>query len=79
MRNERKLAARDRVANGQFSCDTGLSRPVRPLSKGRGGSAAHRLLGDGLRNAVRSSLRRALPRGGARIRAGIDNESDQVP
>ena len=51
MKDERKLVLLNRAADGQFSCDTGLSRPASPIRRGRVG--IHRLLGDGS-YAVRS-------------------------
>jgi hypothetical protein len=68
-----------RVADGQFSCDTGLSKTCF-CSLEREWVATHRLLGDGSLNAVRFIFRNALPTRWAVLgRAGIDNESDQVP
>ena len=65
MKDERKLAVPDRAADGQFSCDTGLSRPVPPArgGTGRGPSSARRWV----LNAVRLiSLDRPPPAGAAR-------------
>ena len=77
MRSERKLAMPDRAADGQFSCDTGLSRPVSSQLR-RDGSG--RIVCSAMRlDAVRSFSSTELLRERGQERAGIDNESDQVP
>ena len=52
MKDGRKLALLDRAADGQFSCDTGLSKTCF-RSPERERVATHRLLGDGSKDAVR--------------------------
>ena len=78
--DERKLAKLDRLADGQFSCDTGLSGPVVCSSQsGWTGLRTHRLLGDGSLRCRSFFSRSAFHPGALLERAGIDNESDQVP
>jgi hypothetical protein len=61
------LAMPDRAADGQFSCDTGLSRPVPLIECDR--SRVRRLLGDGFFECRCSSL--WPPSGGQERRALI--------
>jgi hypothetical protein len=81
--DERKLAKLDRLADGQFSCDTGLSscvvcstarlQSVSPVEAVRADPISCRSSGLQGMPAVPLSDRKVPER------AGIDNESDQVP
>ena len=69
----------DRAADGQFSCDTGLSKTCFRSFESGDGLRPIVCSAMGLRMPFVSSLRHASHPGAVLERAGIENESDQVP